>query len=357
MKTLTKTLMKTLTGKAMNGTMNGMRPRISVSLCAVVLGIAGLALSGEAQQIRTARQTPFPRNPNFAELQIETLHVQGNVYMLAGAGANIAVQIGEDGVLLVDSGYEEMSGKLIAAIRELSTEPIRTIINTTLADDHTGANGPLVAVGSMNQAGPGLGGRPNEGDLIGHANLLRLMTEIGEDTISTDRWPPSTFNIGQKDLYSNGEAVVILHMPAATDGDTLVWFRKSDVLAAGAIMDQTSFPFIDVAHGGTIGGIIEGLNTLLDIMVPAHLQEGGTMVIPSHGRISDEHDVLEYRDMVTIIRDRVQNAVDNGMTLDQVQAASPSLTYEYEPRFDRDPGWTAAMFVEAIYQNLTAAGQ
>lgn len=297
---------------------------------------------------------PFPQNPNFSELEVETLHVAGNVYMLAGAGANIAVQIGDEGTLVVDSGYAEMSGKVLAAIGALSPNPIWTIINTTLADDHTGGNGALVAAGSMNQAGPGLGGRPNEGDLIGHANLLLLMTMIGEDTISTDRWPPSTFQGERKDLHSNGEAVEIRHMPATTDGDTIVWFRKSDVIVSGELFNQTRFPYIDVAHGGHINGIIEGLNTLLDIMVPAHLQEGGTMVIPSHGRISDEHDVLEYRDMVTIIRDRVQNAIDHGMTLAEVQETRPSVTYEYEPRFDRDPTWTAEMFVEAIYENLSA---
>jgi cyclase len=336
-------------------------PKMSVrtaatALVAVTALVAAtvLAAPAAAQQIRTPREMPFPHNPDFAKLEVETLHVQGNVYLLAGAGANIAAQIGDGGSLIVDAGYAEMSDKVLAAIRELSPNPIWTIIDTTLADDHTGGNGKLVAAGTMNQAGPGLGGRPNEGDLIAHANLLRLMTEIGEDEISTDRWPPSTFSVEKKDLYSNGEPIEILHEVATTEGDSMVWFRKSDVIVSGELFNQTSFPFIDVAHGGTINGILEGLNDLLDIMVPAHLQEGGTLVIPSHGRISDEHDVLEYRDMLTIIRDRVQSAIDQGMTLAQVRRLSPSVTYEYEPRFDRDPAWTAAMFVEAIYTNLSA---
>jgi len=321
---------------------------------AALVAAVGLTVPGQAQQIRTPKQMPFPQNPDFSTLETETLHVQGNVYLLAGAGANIAVQVGDDGVLLVDAGYAQMKDKVLAAIRKLSTRPLRTIINTTLADDHTGGNGALASEGSLNQAGPGLGGRSNVADLIGHADLLRLMTEIGEGTISTDRWPPSTFSVERKDLYSNGEPVVIIHTPAATAGDSMVWFRKSDVVVAGELMNETSFPAIDVAHGGTINGIIEGLNQLLEIMVPAHLQEGGTMVIPAHGRVGDEHDVLEYRDMVTIIRDRVQNAIDKKMTLAQLKAASPSATYEYEPRFDRDPNWTAGMFVEAIYANLSA---
>jgi glyoxylase-like metal-dependent hydrolase (beta-lactamase superfamily II) len=317
----------------------------------------GMFLSAQqAQQIRTPRQMPLPANPDFSKLQIQTLKVQGNVYLLAGGGADIAVQTGDEGVLLVDTGYEQMNGKILEAVRKLSNKPIRTIINTTLADDHTGGNGPLTKAGFINQAGPGLGGRPNEAVLIGHNNLLRLMTEIGEARISTDRWPPNTYPGKSKDMYSNDEPVIIMHVPNAnTAGDSMVWFRKSDVVATGDIFNETSFPYIDLAHGGTINGIIEGLNEVLEITVPKHLQEGGTMVIPGHGRIGDEHDVLEYRDMVTIIRDRVQNGIKKGMTLQQIKAAKPSYTYEYEPRFGNNPAWTPEMFVEAVYKSLSGA--
>jgi glyoxylase-like metal-dependent hydrolase (beta-lactamase superfamily II) len=323
----------------------------------LISGFTMLLTGQQAQQnqIRTPRQTPMPQNPDFSKLQVQTLKVQGNVYLVAGAGGNIALQVGEDGVLLVDTGYEQMTGKVIEAIRKISDKPIRTIINTTLADDHTGGNGTLVKAGFINQAGPGLGGRPNEAVLIGHNNLLRLMTEIGEAKISTDRWPPNTYPGKSKDMYSNDEPVIIMHVANAnTSGDSMVWFRKSDVVATGDIFDETSFPYIDLAHGGHINGIIEGLNQLLEITVPKHLQEGGTMVIPGHGRIGDEHDVLEYRDMVTIIRDRVQNAIKKGMTLQQVKAAKPSYTYEYEPRFGNNKAWTSEMFVEAIYKNLSS---
>jgi cyclase len=334
--------------------------RILLVAAAVLLTTAGLCVLASAQQqpqqTRTPRQTRLPQNPDFSKLEIQTLKVQGNVQLLAGAGANIAVQSGAEGVLLVDTGYEQMSTKTLAAVRKISDKPIRTIINTTLADDHTGANGPLVKAGFINQAGPGLGGRPNEAMLFGHNNLLRLMTEIGEAKISTDRWPPNTYPGNQKDFYMNDEPVVMLHVAnATTSGDTMVWFRKSDVIATGDIFDETSFPYIDLAHGGNVSGVIEGLNRLLDLMVPKHLQEGGTMVIPGHGRTGDEHDVLEYRDMVTIVRDRVQNAIKKGMTLQQVKAVKPSYTYEYEPRFNRNPAWTAEMFVEAIYKSLSGS--
>jgi hypothetical protein len=249
-----------------------------------------------------------------------------------------------------------MSGKVVAALRTLAPgRTLRTIINTTLMDSHTGANAVLIKEGRLNQAGPGLGQRPNEADLIGHAGLLALMTRIGREKIIPERWPPSTFSGKSKDLYSNDEPVVIQHIAdAVTSGDSIVWFRGSDVVVAGEIFNQASFPFIDAANGGTINGVIEGLNVLLDIMVPKHNQEGGTMVIPGYGRIGDEHDVLEYRDMVTIIRDRVQAAINRKMTLAQVKAMKPSPTYEYEPRFNRDPNWTAEMFVETIYRNLSA---
>ena len=325
----------------------------------IVLALAGVAAvvmfaaAPQAQQIRTAKQIPFPQKPDWAKLTVETLPVQGQVYLIAGAGGNIAVQTGDDGVLLVDTGYEQMAPKVLAAVRKLSDKTLRTIINTTLMDSHTGGNGVLVKEGRLNQAGPGLGGRPNEADLIGHSKLLSLMTEIGRDKISVDRWPPSVFSGKQKDLHSNDEPVVILHVPnAVTEGDSMVWFRKSDVVVTGEIFNQASFPHIDLAHGGSINGIIEGLNVLLEIMVPKHNQEGGTMVVPGYGRLGDEHDVLEYRDMVTIIRDRVQAAIGKKMTLAQIKAMKPSATYEYEPRFNRDPAWTAEQFVEAIYRSL-----
>jgi len=320
----------------------------------LLLAMAFGTLVGAQQQIRTQRQTPLPINPDFSRMEIEILPVQGKVSLLAGAGGNIAVQAGDDGVLLVNTGFEKMVDKTLAAIRKVSTKPIRTIIYTTLGDAYTGGSGPLVKAGSMNQAGPGLGGRPNEADLIAATGILRLMTEIGEAKIKTDRWPPSTFHGKQKDMYSNDEPVVIVATPdAVTAGDSMVWFRKSDLVVTGEMFNQTSYPFIDVEHGGTINGILAGLNHLLEITVPKHLQEGGTMVIPGQGRISDEHDVLEYRDMLTIIRDRVQNAINKGMTLQQVKAAKPSYTYEYDLRFGKNAAWTPDMFIDAVYKTLT----
>src|SRR5215470_13513714 len=181
-------------------------------------GFASLISAQQGQIIRTPRQTPPPVNPDFSKMEVQTLKVQGSIYLLAGAGGNIVVQVGDDGILMVDTGYEKMSDKVMAAIRKLTNQPIRDIINTTLADDHTGANSIFVKAGTVRQAGPGVGGRPNEADLIASGDLLRIMTEIGPDKISVDRWPPKTFLTPSMDFYSNDEAVIIKHIPEATTG-------------------------------------------------------------------------------------------------------------------------------------------
>jgi len=144
----------------------------------------------------------------------------------------------------------------------------------------------------------------------------------------------------------------VIHQPSAhTEGDSLVWFRGSDIIAAGDIYSTVSYPVIDVKHGGTINGVIDGLNRILDLSVAEFRTEGGTLVIPGHGRLSDSADVAYYRDMVTIIRDRVQAMVEKSMTLEQVKAAHP--TSDYEPRYGASSGaWTTDMFVEAVYTTL-----
>jgi glyoxylase-like metal-dependent hydrolase (beta-lactamase superfamily II) len=168
-------------------------------------------------------------------------------------------------------------------------------------------------------------------------------------------WPTVTFFTPQKDLYLNEQAVQVMHQPAAhTDGDSLVFFRRSDVVCAGDIFDKTRYPVIDRAKGGSITGIIDALNQLLDLTVSGQYEEGGTMVIPGHGRIADEADVVDYRDMVTVIRDRIQDLVKKGRTLAQVQAAKPTM--EYDPIYGATTGsWTTEMFVEAIYRDLATA--
>ena len=284
--------------------------------------------------------------------ELETLPVQNNVYAIFGAGGNVTVQIGEQGPLLVESGVAGMSDKLLAAVESLSPKPIRGIINTHMHADHTGGNETLSTKGGFVSGGTTGAGR-RDATVYSHENvLLRMSGALGKEKVPTGLWPGNTFFNEKKELYNNGEPVELLYQPRAhTDGDVVVFFRRSDVVATGDIFDMTRFPMIDRARGGTIDGLIAALNRVLDIVIPAPTQERGTMIVPGHGRLADEHDLLEYRDMVTIVRDRVRHMMGKGMTVDQVVAARPAM--EYESRWGAASGaWTTAMFVDAVYNSL-----
>jgi glyoxylase-like metal-dependent hydrolase (beta-lactamase superfamily II) len=289
---------------------------------------------------------------------IEVLPVQGNVYMLAGAGGNITLQVGKSGVLMVDTASAPMSGKVLAAIAKLSEKPLRYIVNTAVDADHTGGNESLAKVfGSATEVSvvntPG-GSATQTVAILAHQKVLDRMSapDGARAPWPTTAWPTDTFLGEEKELYFNGEGIQILHQPVAhTDGDSIVYFRRSDVISAGDIFVTTGYPVIDLAKGGSLQGVIAGLNRILDLAIPAHHEEGGTYVIPGHGRICDEFDVLEYRDMITIIRDRIQAMIKKGMTLEQVKAARPSR--DYDPQYGATSGaWTTDMFVEAAYKSL-----
>ena len=297
---------------------------------------------------------------NFDKTEIQVLPVQGNVYLLASAAGNVTVQTGKNGVLLVDTSYPELTGKILAAVRKLSDKPVRYVINTHVHADHTVGNenlarafGSATAVSVVNTPGSSA---TQTVQIYAHDNVLARMIkpEAGQPPVPSLAWPTETFIGKEKELYFNGEAVLMYHEPAAhTDGDTIVYFRGSDVISAGDLFVTTGFPVIDLERGGSLQGIIDGLNHILDIAVPAHHEEGGTYVIPGHGRICDEFDVVEYRDMLTIIRDRIRALIKKGLTLEQVQGARPTL--DYDPQYSASGGtWTTEMFVEAAYRSLTA---
>jgi glyoxylase-like metal-dependent hydrolase (beta-lactamase superfamily II) len=283
------------------------------------------------------------RLPALGQAPIETFHVQGNVHLLLGAGANVAVQVGRDGVLVVDTGARASREALLGAIRELSDGPIRWIVNTSADLDHTGGNE------TVSQAGMTVNGNPAA--IISHENVLARMT--GADRAVTEL-PLNTFFEAGRDFYFNGEAIFLRHAPRAhSDGDIFVYFRGSDVLVAGDLFLTTQYPVIDLTAGGGVDGFVDGLNAMLDIAVPAYLQEGGTYVIPGHGRVGDEADILTFRDMIFIVRARIAAMVADGMTLQQVLAARPAL--DYDLRYGNDGGeWTSGDFVEAIYTDLKA---
>ncbi len=330
--------------------------------------------------------------------EIHVLPVQGNIYMLVGAGGNIAASIGDDGILLVDSGATQMSAKVLSTVLQLVTsvaaspapnrclglhcpnspyrwtspslnaviaspappKPIRYIINTSIDPDHTGGNEVLSALPAdskiLGVTFPPVGVAPTA-TVIAHENLLgRMSAETnGKPAVPSGLWPTDTFRGTSYKLseFFNGEGVQIFHQPAAhTDGDSMVYFRYSDVLVAGDILSTTSYPVIDLAKGGSIQGVLDGLNHILDIAVPEFRSQGGTLVIPGHGRLCDTGDIANYRNMVAIIKDRIEDSIKKGMTLQQVKASKPTL--EYDGLYGATSGpWTTDMFVEAVYKSLS----
>ncbi len=296
---------------------------------------------------------------NAASVELHTFHVQGNVYMIAGDGGNVSVQIGNDGVLMVDSGLTPNADKLLAEVRKLSKGTIRYLINTHVHPDHVGGNEKVFLAGSTITGGNVTGDIGDAGTgaaIIAHEGVLnRMSAPTGKESAFPPKaWPNDTYFTKEKKLFFNGEAVQIMHPPAAhTDGDSMVFFRKSDVISAGDLYVTTSYPIVDLQRGGNIQGILDAINRMIDIMVPAEKQEAGTYVIPGHGRVADQADVVEYRDMVTIIRDRIADGVKKGQTLEQVKAAKPTL--DYDGVYSK-PGsfWSADQFIEAVYKNLSA---
>jgi cyclase len=294
---------------------------------------------------------------------LEVLQVVPNFYAIIGAGGNIGVQIGPDGVVLVNAGAADMSDKVIAAIKKLTPEPIRFIIDTSADADNVGGNAAVAKAGqsftqSVN-AGPG--GAATD---MGGANILATDNVLNRMSAPTGKqsaypvaaWPTDTFFTKERPMYINREGLEVMAQPGAhSDGDLMVFFRRSDVLLTGDILDTTRFPVIDTEKGGSIQGEIAALNRIVEIAIPSIplvWEDGGTTVIPGRGRICDQADVVEYRDMITIIRDVVQDMITRGMTLQQIKEANP--TKGYRKRYGSDTGpWTTDMFVEAVYKSLT----
>ncbi len=341
-----------------------MKRRHARSIAIWMCVLAGIGLIGSAERVHTQSTPPgwmwAPKLSGPAPGEVQVLPVQGNVHVIVGAGANITVQAGQDGMLMVDTGLASMSGKVLAAMKTISTRPLRYIVNTTEFEDHVGGNPAIADTGEIipfrepnYTAGPQGALDITKASVISYYTLFhRLAGPTGKTPkIPELGWPDNTFSIPQKRLHFNDEPVVITHLPSNTDGNSIVLFRKSDVVSAGDLLDLTSYPVIDLAAGGSVNAMVSSLNALIDVTVPARNAAGGTMVVPGHGRVADHAEVVYYRDMITMVRDRVQDMIEKGMTLEQIRAARP--TRDWDTRYGRDTGsWTTTMFVEAVYHSL-----
>jgi hypothetical protein len=359
------------------------------------------ALTGAAKTdslVVPSSKTAVSLDKNIAEQspkdgEVHILPVQENVYLLVADGTNITASVGRQGVLLVNTGSAKMTEKLQTAIRQLSAslaagktnkcngvdcpgtwgwaspfmntvisspdppKPLRYIINTSDSAENVGGNEKLGATGFFPRVG--LGAATNVGrtaTIISHENVLnRMSAPAGKQAPTPEKaWPTDTYfgEFYKLSEFFNGEAVIAYHEPAAnTDGDSIVFFRHSEVISAGNIYSTVSYPVIEIEKGGSIQGVINGLNHILDLAVAEYRGQGGTWVIPGHGRLSDTADVASYRNMLTMIRDRVQDSIKKGMTLEQVKASKPTM--DFDGRYGSDSGpWTTSMFIEAVYKSL-----
>jgi glyoxylase-like metal-dependent hydrolase (beta-lactamase superfamily II) len=297
-----------------------------------------------------AQQRPYD------DVRFETIQIRPNVHVIFGAGANVTAHVGEDGIIVVDSGAPGTADKVLETVRRLSARPIRYIINTSADVDHVGGNAALAGAGRSLMVDTFTD--EDRAAIVAHENvLLRLsMPTGGTPAADSDTWPTETFTSRYRSLYINDDAVqIIRQLGAHSDGDVLVHFRRADVIVTGDILDLRHFPVIDASRGGSIQGELEALNRLLDLTVPAMpnvLKPGRTLLVPGHGRIADYAELVEYRDMLTVIRNIVGDLIKKGMTLEQVKKANP--TAGYRARWGRESGpWTTDMFVEAIYNELS----
>jgi glyoxylase-like metal-dependent hydrolase (beta-lactamase superfamily II) len=270
------------------------------------------------------------------------LHVAGQVWMVHTERNNVAVQVGSEGVLVVNPGPAALAKEVLAEIRKLAGDKrIDVLVNTNDAVEHGGANAEI---------GAGATPRGQRAAVIAHEKTSLRMAQAG---LPGPDLPTDTFFRGTRELYFNDEPIEIIHVPGATtDGDVLVFFRKSDVVVAGDVIQDLTYPVVRLDAGGTLDGTIAALNRILGLTVASWRAEGGTLVIPNRGRIYDEGDVAEYRDVVTISRDRIRDALRKGQSLADIKAAR--ILRDYDGRYGADKGPASAdAFLDTAYRSLS----
>lgn len=284
---------------------------------------------------------------SFAGVELSIEHVQGNVYMVQrpGGGGNIGVQVGPDGVLLVDALFAPLADRLVAAIKEVTDEEIRFLINTHIHGDHVGGNENLATLGVL---------------IFAHDNTrTKFLEESSHFPRQGGSFAPQQAAGGRPlitydsaiGFHLNGEEVrAFLAPPSHTDGDTFVYFPESDVLHLGDVFRTTSYPIIDKFNGGTLRGTIAALDLAISMAGP------DTKVIPGHGlEIVGRAEMQEFLDMILDIRDQVYTMIREGKHLDEVMAAAPAAIYD--AKWGQEAGWTAIDFVPLVYYELGGAGR
>ena len=324
--------------------------RGGIFLLALVVPLLSLTSMRTSAQTTTVRATPLAWGAERRVGPIRILPIRddssaNSMYMFVSPDGNSTVQVGSAGVVIVDTMSAAMAPQLVEALRTLTPRPVLQIINTNA--DRAGGNEIVRKAGFSTTGGGGQAG--SGAPIFAFEEVLNRLS--ADDKFPAAGWPLATYFVESRDLNFNSEPIQVFHQPAAyTDGDSLVLFRKSDVVSAGDLYVPTQFPRFDLSRGGSLNGVLRALNRIIELTVVEAKQEGGTMVVPAAGRLADEADVAEYRDMVTIVRDRIDDMVRRKMTLDQVKAAKPALDYEANYA---TPAYTADMFVEAAYRSLS----
>jgi cyclase len=330
---------------------------ISLAASMALAMVAGTSQAAQAPRRDAGTSAPAPSE---AAAELGLAPVQGNVFVVTGIDVNVVVQIG-DGLLFVDTPPPALVDKVLALARKGTSKRLNMVINTHADAEHIAGDEALILSGTSTRdlanrkkMALAAGGPAGGVQVLGHESVLNRLTDksqaIPGATLTSEYYLPS------RDFFLNGDPIVVYHEPNAhTDGDSIVFFRRSDVVVTGDIFVPERYPIIDIERGGSIQGLIKAVNHILELTIPADFQEGGTLVVPGHGRICDEADVTEYREMLTIVRDRVQDMIGKGMSLERVQAARPTL--DYDTTYDGDHGGaTAAQFVAAVYKSLAASG-
>jgi glyoxylase-like metal-dependent hydrolase (beta-lactamase superfamily II) len=316
---------------------------------AIAVALAGTLANAGAETLAGV-QSPEAIGVDLATInqgqKVQLWHVQGRVYLLAGAGANVTVQVGDGGSVLVNGGTQQMGADVVAAVHRLSMAPIQYIIDTNADPDVVGGTNEVAQAGHVNTGQPG---EPSGAAVVAQ---LRTLDRLSSARPSGAETPTDGYE--EHWSFYNDEGVSLFHAPAAhSDGDTYVFFRRSDVISTGDLFDTDHYPVIETDKGGSLDGIINALNDIIELMIPRENEEGGTYLIPGRGRICDRTEISNYRDALTIIRARIGYYVSKHMTLEQVLAARPTLDYDGSYGVN-DSTWSTRMFIETVYREAAA---